>query len=35
LTAAAYSSRAASLSKLPIDDLDRQPTGVIGLNRIR
>jgi hypothetical protein len=26
---------AASISKLPIDDLDRQPPGVIGLHRIR
>jgi hypothetical protein len=26
---------AASLSKLPVDDLDRQPPGVIGLNRVR
>jgi hypothetical protein len=26
---------AASLSKLPVDDLDRQPPGVIGLDRVR
>jgi hypothetical protein len=25
---------AASISKLPVDDLDRQPPGVIGLNPI-
>ncbi len=26
---------AASISKLPVNDLDRQPSGVIGLNRVR
>src|ERR1700730_2439636 len=26
---------AASFSELPVDDLDRQPSGMIGLNRIR
>jgi hypothetical protein len=26
---------AASISKLPVDDLDRQPPGMVGLNRIR
>ena len=26
---------AASLSKLPVDDLNRQPPGMIGLDRIR
>ena len=32
---AAFLVAAASLSKLPVDDLDRQPPGMIGLNCVR
>jgi hypothetical protein len=35
LTAAPFFVAATGLSKLPVDDLDCQPPGVIGLHRVR
>jgi hypothetical protein len=34
-SSAVFLIAAASFSELPVDDLDRQPPGMVGLNRIR